>query len=426
MYKTPTAKGLIEYFDDFRYLVHQFIYLPEFQKLLAYPPNEENSWQFRSLRLAEEWSSRILSGVPISREMSRSLQSIFHQAIEKFGTFKTSEDTLSIRLSEMVRTLFLFIGERRESASGLTMRKVREKKWSFFEPILSESLPTHVCNICYGQRSIPLIRMPSPTFQEFVNRAQLSEIFQVKLLQKSDASRILFLNFQDPEDWKEQARCTSIDELANRQQSHQQFCSLCLPKNGVFYNQEGAYEAGSSIRTFLPLLRDNLMSALQNASSLPGAEDWNSFLEKMISSIQAIVFQEQHTLSKSRRQIFIDVVQTLLILKLIDSWQPDVVVFSCKDGLDLSLSAVGELFGIVSWLNDRSVSEEEMIWLRAVLFGLPLVQRSRPIFQDRCQRLIANISALENAKSKTELCQMLEPLFPRGTLRANLKPNFDR
>ena len=427
MYHTPVAKGLLEYFDDFRYLLQQLVYLPEFQKLLAYPPTDERTWQYRAFRLVEELSARIFKGAPISREMNKALQVISHQAIEKYGTFKTAGSPLSERLSELAKSMFQFIGERRDSASGLTMRKVRENKWCSYEPLLSESIPTHLCDLCWGQRVIPIIRMPSPTHQEYVNSSQLSEVLQVAIRQKLRApSRTLFINLQDPENWREQARCSSIDELGNREGLDYHFFTITLSRNSSFYEQDGPYESASSLRSFTTNLHGQLMAAMRNASSLPAEEDWGGFLETCISTVESFVFDGKHALPRSHRQVFIDVLQGLLILKLIDTWQPDTIIFSCKDGLDLSLSSIGTLFGLLTWLHDREVSEEDMSWLRVILFGIPLVQRARPIFHECCYRLIRNLVKLEGAKNATELLQALDPLFPRGALHAVFRPNFDR
>jgi len=166
-----------------------------------------------------------------------------------------------------------------------------------------------------------------------------------------------------------------------------------LNHSGDFYEQKGSYEE---------MKREAFKKQLVDYVTEPGfgalwPSDGNIRISvgKLIEDLCAVLYPDDEELGRQERLDLIELVYTLSVLRVVAECHPDILYISCKDGFDLSLPMMTNMYYLLTRLNGYSPSNKEVDWLRALLFGLPLVHRERPIFADCHHRLIDFLSFIE-------------------------------
>ncbi len=394
----PRAKGIVEYFDDFRSHFSLFVHSSDFKRLVTYPPTNEHSWEYALLRLSESIASSIVDGAPLSLELVSHFTGLLNQgmiqAIEELGP---PDGTLSHTLNLNFAALRQLIGTRGNTTLVRMLQELETRRSQFYEPLVGRAVPTHLFNFSWRGEVIPIVRLPSPTRQEKIDSAFPSEVFQMALRRHGRRTgRFLVINLQDRTGWKDGARCQAIEELQRQTETNTLISVFSLCRDGDFYRQEGIYEKQTSAEKF----KEELFSALTDPGRgvllpLTPAFEVVTELKVLIDALHLSLFAGRNVLAKAQRCEFIELVHLLLMLRVIEQTHPDSIFISCKDGLDISLSAIAELFSLLKILNQRLSSEDEKNWLAAMLLGLPLIERDRLLFADRYTKMTAFIRFLE-------------------------------
>lgn len=398
------AKGVEEYSYDFRLLFSRFLNSTEFKRLLAYPPQNEHSWEYALMRLVETISSHIVMGTAPASETMKVISSLINEALpQAVRLFGDPDKTLSKELLLSSAALRSFLGEMHTSTLRKMLRDLEVRPQDAFEPLLSDCLPTHIFNFSWRGELIPIIRMASPTRQEYISKAIPSEVFQVALHRlKKQNRRCLLINLQDCTHSKESARCGAIDALRSKPDIRNTLTVFTLPRNGDFYTQSRAYEEFSSAELFMQSLLEHMTEPTKGVNwpeQLKGSI--RSELTTLIHRIHESFFGGREVLSKAKRLDFIELVHVLAISRVIAESHPDMIFISCKDGVDVTLPTACELYGFFSAIHHHIPQSDEMEWIKTVILGLPLIQRGRLLFADRSERMISFLRFLERMREGT-------------------------
>jgi hypothetical protein len=129
---------------------------------------------------------------------------------------------------------------------------------------------------------------------------------------------------------------------------------------------------------------------------------------------------------------FIELFYLLFQLKIIEAVQPTSLSFVCKDGIDVSMPAVIELFFVLKLLNNRLLSKEEEEYVKLLLYGPSLLVRGRALLLERFTRMNTLIKLVEQLAVQhgqkefhQEVLKKLCPLYDRdivGSILSIPKP----
>ena len=209
------------------------------------------------------------------------------------------------------------------------------------------------------------------------------------------------INLQDRTGWKDGARCQAIEELQRQDEANKAISVLSLSCDGEFYHQEGVFENLTSAERFKEELFNRMTEP--NCGVLfphPSVPTMSSDIREIIDVVHRSLYAGRNRLPKNQRLEFIDLIQLLLMLRVIGQIHPDIIFVSCKDGIDITLPALAGLFAFLKIFNKRMVSEDEMQWLATSLLGIPLIERDRLLFADRYGRLTSLIRFLESSANE--------------------------
>lgn len=265
-----------------------------------------------------------------------------------------------------------------------------------FEPLNQTNHPRLLYSIKSEVFDIEVLRIPSPTKQEMINKAEGSMLFKVfakslKVLKNS--SKLLFINMQDRTSWQDSARCQYIEGM----QSQSEFSDLIevttLAKDTSFYHQKEEYLSMHQAEDFKKLLAEQIASGggcgfyfSQNLKF----DYLSKFVTDIIDLIHLHFFGSKEVLSRKNRLDFIEIFYFFLTLKLIDLIRPTDLSLSCKDAIDTSAAATAGLYGFIKLFSpDDLWNQEEEDFFVWMMQSAALTQRDRSIHQERFERVVS-------------------------------------
>lgn len=425
------SKSAEEYFRDFRSSFNEFLHMPEFQRMLAYPPHNEHSWEHSLFRLAQAFSSSLIAGAPLSEELVEGMKALASQALAKEAEHVGVPDgTISQQLSVEGSALRSFFKELKGGLLSQMIQVLEERGSLLFEPLLEESIPNHLFDLSWRGALIPIIRLPSPTRQEYINKATISEVFQVAIRRYlSQKKGCLVINLQDRTSWKESARSGAIEDFCKKGEKEDRLFVFTQNRESDFYSQTGSFADMHLAEEF----KEQLLSQIIETGSgslwpVPFDEHFTQEVKALIQTIHVTLFNGRNVITRIRRMAFIELVYNLMILRAILMVHPDVIFISCKNGLDTALSTISSLFSLQAALQGTSLSQTDVDWLRTILFGMPLIQRHRLLFPERQEGLCSFIRFLENTiavlgkSERKTLRESLELFLPHEMMKAAFLP----
>ena len=432
--RQPTKDGTkssYEYLKDFCALFNDVLHLSEFQRMLAYPPHNEYSWEHSLFRLTQAFSSALIAGAPLAKEFVDGVNTLYSQSLTRLGEAGVHyEDSFSDQMNEGGSALrHLFKSERGSKLSQM-IKTLEERGWSLFEPLLGESLPHHLFDLSWRGALIPLIRMPSPTVQEYINKARIAESFHIAIQRYLSQKKVcLFVNLQERNSWRDSARSIAIEECSRGMEGQERFHVLTQNRSNDFYNQSGAFEDMHLAEEFKEQLLSHVLE-VGNGSlwPLPVDDHLTKEVRTLIQEIHTKLYGGRNVITRVRRLEFIELVYDLMVLRAIGNLHPDVIFVSCKDGLDSTLPAMSSLFCLQASLQEKPLSFSDEGWLRALLFGLPLINRHRLLFPEKQEKFCSFARFLENTLGglgKTEKRAFIDAIntfLPHEIIKASLIP----
>ncbi len=400
------GKSCLEYFDDFHRFLRGSMKTPEYQKLIAYPPDKTDKTSHLLLNLTHALSKSFFER---SGGIKQESIGLIHRTMRRGEEIKQKEKQPILK-GETVWNQFLIDDEKLRSLLAqfpngplfkildLVREEQDEDTIIPFDPIGQHNLPCRLYEMDRRGKKIAILRIPSPTRQSFINKVEIIDEFRGflrSLANEKHPGKHLIVNLQDRTSWKEYARSRALETLQMNAEFNQQLFVITLPMDTDFYHQNNEYLNLNKADDFLKAFKDQLESASECGFFFPPQmkpAEFIRFAEKAFPAIHELFFHNKNSLTRRNREDFIEIFYQFFVLKCIDLFEPDSISFTCKDAVDTGAAATGLFYGFLKLLTGDFSKKEEQDFLRWLIYTPALFIRERGIDP---QRLGRALSALE-------------------------------
>lgn len=399
-------KKNFRYFHDFQLFLRHALQSTEYQKLMAYPSNQFSKPMQSAISLVHFLCLALYTQLGGYQELSNKIHELINKAKHNLSpdhkeAFK-DENKIWAKLSGNYIALSKLLKAHASGPLNKILTTLEEGMCHEYDPLLQGNLPSKLYTLYFQDSKIQFARWPSPTYQEFIHKAAVNEEFKAFLYGCSHErviNKVLIFNFQDKTTWKEQARSKVIEDISNYESFTRHIEVVTMNKDTDFYYQLGSYSQNNHADIFIKNLKEQVISE-DDGYFFPSSlkKELQKFIPETIEAIHRIFFSNKNTLVRENRLDFIEIFYLLLQLKIIEILKPNMVGYSCKDGLDITSAAAAELFIFLKILNQEHLSENDQEQLDLMLYGPCLMTRERLMIPDRFNRMLSAIKAIESAR----------------------------
>ncbi|MBS0635338.1 MAG: hypothetical protein JSR37_07745 [Verrucomicrobia bacterium] len=392
------AKSSSAYLVDFQRFLREFLSTQDFQRIITYPPKNEASIQFKLVELVQHITKQLYSGFHLTPDSSSLINELILKGKEAQGAhIELQEGTLSNKMALDYDALL----HSMDHLSNLPILQIIDALQDYgvvgYDPLLLQNMPTCIFDLFEKGKRIAVLRVPSPTSQEFIHKAQVNEEF--KSYVRSITDELLVFNLQDRTNLREHARSVAIEELQKKDEFAKSLVVVSMTKDSDFYHQIGPYEELNHAELFIEQLLEHVAS--ENSGYYYPAKVakvlFSGFTKQLAEAIHKVFFANKNVLSRNNRLDFIELFYTFIQLKVIETVQPGTIAYSCKDAIDIAMPATAELFLLLKLINLRPLSASEEDYLKVILYGPSISYRGRLLFPDRFSRLSSMTKRIEGS-----------------------------
>ncbi len=398
-------KNCRDYFHDFQLFLRACLHTSDYQHLIAYPPPKANKLAWCLLNTMHVICMALYTQLSSVHDLFSMIHGLIQKAHQEQNSGEGSKETnfLSAQLEGDYKSLNKMLKLHPNGPLNKILNSLETGNYSAFDPLIQENLPSQLFTL-YAQESKYLFaRWPSPTHQEFIHKAVVTDEFKGFLrgcLHEHTLQKCLIFNLQDRSTWKDHVRCTAIEELANNETFDRHVEVVTLAKDSEFYHQLAPYNQENHANVFMQVFKEQL--ADENCGFLfPESIKkplMNHFVDEAMHAVHRIFFSGKNVLSREQRMNFIEIFYLFLELKIVDLLKPDVIGFCCKDGIDVGVATSAELFVFLKFLNQERLSEMDREHLDLMLYGNSLLFRERTMLPERFNRMVSTLATIESAR----------------------------
>lgn len=406
-------KGCYLYFQDFQVFLRDVLVCRDYQKFLVYSPPSSTPFFTDTFTLIHELSFYLMTEGPGIYEEQIGLKEIVQS--------KSEAKLLTPFLQHSDTTLRNILKQHPSGPVFKALDILREESPKGFDPLLIGNLPSPDCVLHMGEGEVQLLRIASPTFQEFASRAMIVEEFKA-FLHAASVRRgfgLLMINFQDRTSWKEHARSYALEELSKQAEFAGAFTVVTMAKETEFYHQTGHYLESNDASDFITHFCEHLEDE-NTGYYFPShirKELFPTFVSNLFKMIHKVFFEQKSTLQVDERLNFIELAYHFIELKVIEMVAPHFLSLTSKDGLDVASSATVGLIALIELINKKSWKDEELNRINQILYGPTLIQRERAIQKERFDRLHGLVALLQ---THTDYQKSMASLFNKTTLETKI------
>ncbi|MDB6081527.1 MAG: hypothetical protein JWO53_799 [Chlamydiia bacterium] len=433
------TKGSAAYLLDFLKFLRELTSSHGYQEYIDHPTKAYSSIDYVVYHLVQNFLEELYLGKHTPSEVVYFIDHLILQGKEDEDEFENHHIEPSIYSDLFMDYEALLKVCRPLSSMPLlkVMNSLEDADIRGYDPLLLENLPSTLFTIDYQGHETKVSRLPSPTYQESIEKASVTEEFKGFLRQGFEgvgkAAPIplhLIFNLQDRTSWREFARTRALESLQNQKEFEKSLLVVTMTKDSDFYQQTGPYQDLNQTELFIEQLLEHSISETSGYFYPEKVKKalFPQFLEALAKAIHEIFFASHNVLTKTQRMDFVELFYIFIQLKIIEVIQPDSVSFTCKDAVDLSIPSLSALFLVVKLINGRALSREEEEFVRVLLFATPLLVRGRNLFSDRFMRLHNLLRTVESTieelgikEFQKELAIFISPLFDSKILSSALK-----
>ena len=282
--QNTTGKSCINYYNDFLSFLRAAMQTPDYQKLIAYPPDKSNKLIHNLLQLTHALCRALYFRTDGIKQEAIGLIHRSMRRGEEMSKKGLKGDTIWNQFQiddEKLRSLLAkFPNGPLFKVLDLIRVEQEEDVHIAFDPTGQENFPSKLFNLQMQSRPVAVLRMPSPTRQAFIHKAEIIDEFRGFLRAMAGEKRHLLINLQDRNSWKEGVRCRILEGLQKRVEFAPQFSILTLPKDSAFYNQSGTFAEQSKAAEFIKAFEAQIVNGEENGFYLPQIDKaipWDSF-----------------------------------------------------------------------------------------------------------------------------------------------------
>jgi len=404
--QNTTGKSSFSYFLDFQNYLREGMRTKKYQELIEFPPDQSEHFDHILLTLTHNFCSSVFTNIPYKKEALEFLHRLFQKGALGKATHPLSTSGISFWNSlldedEKMRHLLKNYPNGPLLKTLDAFREGEEKLG--FDPFTQENIPSQLFTFSNNELHVTTLRVPSPTHQEWINKAEVVAEFKgfLRSLNLMDEKKKhLLINLQDRTSWQEHARCIALEELQKDAEFISHLVVLTLPKNTDFYLQTASYHHLNQAEEFIAQLKDQIASAEACGFFFPpqlSIQKINEFTEKILPIIHRNIFSSKNVLSRKNRLDFIEVFYHFLMVQIILWIKPDSLSFTCKDSIDVGEVASGAFYAFLRMMNSLSPwTDEEKDFLRWVFYFPALVNRERSVHLPVLTRVISVLALLQS------------------------------
>lgn len=396
-----SIKDCHNYYKDFQGFIRECLQSSDYQKMIAYPPDDEFSNII--LKIIRTFCTTLYSGLVWPHELTGMVQGLIHESESNLtqDSRKTVKqpNSLGNRLSREYTALAKYIKQHPNSAMNKILSLLEDSAGNVFDPLMQDNLPLMLYGIYVQDKVFPFARWPSVTVQNFINKAIPNEEFKAFLNDCIELKKkVLMINFQDRVSWKEQARCEVIEALGHHYK--EVLDVVTLAKDTEFYNQLAPFTQENQAHVFMESFKKELKNSVSGYFFSDNETILEEFYEPCMDEIHKIFFSKKNVLTRENRLDFIEIFYLFLNLKLVDLLKPDVIGLSCKDGLDITSTAATELYVFMKLLSQEQFSENDREFIDSMLYCPCLLTRGRILNLERFNRMVSVLKGIESVRSQ--------------------------
>lgn len=426
------AKTSSAYLTDFQHFLRHLLGAQDFQRIITYPPKNEDSIQHKIVQLTQHLCRQLYTGFHLTEASSNLINQLIVAGKDKQLAYAPHSELADNSLSNKMAQDYDALLHAMNQFSHVPLLHVIEALQDFeitgYDPLLLQNMPGCIFDLFIKGKRTSILRIPSATSQEYINKALVCEEFKSflrSLSQDATAKELLFFNLQDRTSSKEHARCKALEDLQNKDEFAKILSVVSMTKDSEFYHQTGPYQELNHADVFLEQLLEHISS--ENSGYFYPAKIkkalFSGFAEKLIHAIHKVFFGGKNVLSQRNRLDFIELCYTMIQLKIVELVQPGSISFSCKDAIDIGMPASCELFLLLKLINARPLSASEEDYLKVVLYCPAITYRGRLLFPDRFNRMNSMSKLIEAAIEEhgqkdfhQNIAQDIAPLFAQDIL----------
>ena len=428
------SKGSSGYLVDFQRFLRLLLQATDFQRVITYPPKNEEAIQHKIVALVQHMARQLYSGFHLTPDAASLINELIVKGKEEQQVQESFIEMPSVSLSSKMALDFDALLRAMQHYSHVPLLNVIETLQDIdingYDPLLLQNMPTSIFDLFPKGKRLSVLRVPSPTSQEYIHKAQVAEEFKSFLRSighDANPKEFLLFNLQDRTSLREYARCNALEDLQKKDEFAKIFAVVSMTKESDFYHQIGPYQELNLADSFLDQLIEHTQS--ENSGYYYPAKVkkilFGGFAQRLAHAIHSIFFGRKNVLSRHHRLDFIELYYTFMQLKIIEIVQPGYLSFSCKDGIDIGMTASCELFLVLKLLNARPLSDDELEFLKVLLYSPSICFRGRTLFLERFSRMNSMTKLIESTVEEQgikafhqTIHDMIAPLYETDIISA--------
>ncbi len=429
--RNSPVKCCLQYFRDFQGFLRRILSSREYQKLVAYPPSENQVFFKGLIRMIHSMCHVLFTHAQGITEYAELTDNLIEEG-RKVLRIKPKSDSFL----ELIENSYRSIGNRLEHHPNgplfKTLDLLLDDELEAYDPLVLQNHPRKLYDLYLNGKELRHLYLPSPTRQEYINHAFILDEFLGLLRSYNEGSikkKHLMINLQDRTSWREYARCHSLEELQMHAEHANHLTVVTLSKDTDFYHQLSHYTDLYDAKAFMEQLSSHLVSESSGfyfPKKVKG-ELFSGWTEKLITLLHTQLFAGKRNLSRFERLDFIEVFYLFLQLKLIENTQPDSISFTCKDGVDAGACANTQFFIFYKLLMGQFIDDEEKELIYTTLFTPSLMVRERCVEPERLGRLCSAVKFLEGIPNRKKcLGNLYDELFDHPFIGKINLPKYSR
>ncbi len=426
------AKCCAEYFEDFLEFLRAAVNTSIYQRWITHPPKEGNQLAYAMIDFVNTLCRALYANLRGLEDMTAVIQGLIQQA--ESGGAQSAEEMQKIgeRLAKNYADMANLMKHHPNGPLFKVIEILENNTFHAFDPLMQHNIPNQLFDLYTQDKRYAFLRLAAPVYQEFINRASVTEEFMAFLRANSQGAiprKHLLINLQDRTSWREHARCAVLEELPQQAGLEQALSVVTLAANTDFYHQLNPYHQVNHAETFMAQFKEMLLDD-HTGYYFPKSikrNELTQFIDEAFAVIHRDFFSSKNVLQRENRLDFIELFYLFLQLKLIEWIQPDSISLSCKDAIDIGESYNVELFAFLKLINNQEWSEQEWQHLNFMLYAPSLLIRERVMLPERFNRMLSALKTTERARDEVgadkfakKIQEDFSKLFKTPILHSNL------
>ncbi len=430
------AKTCSAYFVDFQQFLRKALSTRDYEKYLTYPPNASNPFGLVIMELVDGLCQALYTAGRGCQEFKALVLDLIQQAGKEASRHGREKGIGAQTWWDLLLVDYTMLNKFLKRHPNGPLHKVldllKEERHYYFDPIMQENIPHRWYDIGVDLQIYANLRIPAPIRQDFIHKGKVNDEFKGFLhwCASGDHRGLhLLVNLEDRTSWREHQRCKILEELQDRGDFAKTLSVVTLASDTDFYHQTASYADNNHATAFIQQFQEHLES---DDSGYYFPDDlrkalFGPWLNKMLKGVHASLFNQRNVLLLRDRLDFIQISYLFIILKALELTGATTFSLTCKDGIDLGSSTSALLFALLKIVSDERFGQDELDYLRLMLFGPPILIRERNIISERFIRVQSAIKSLAQSREDhgwrkfQDLLQVhIKPLFKTNMLQASL------